>query len=323
MPAPIVQERRVNQAARSEVTSSVASDLDRQGTLAVGTAPVNWNNDDLPNWRPFFQLSNMLEAMSGAGYSGTEYGARFPRDPVELKSELEPRGLSLCGSFQWFHFHHPNVFALELADLDNVLKALSSLDCHNLIVASAMTAERIAIAGQVPEDGGAGLPDQGWSALADGLVKIRDRAATYEVRVHFHNHVGSHVESPAEVERLVEQLPIGVDLCFDTGHYAFGGGDSLHFVERFADKIGYLHLKDVDKSVLKEAQRDHLGFLNALRKFIFCELGQGMVDVPAIVSRLQSSGYTGWIIVEQDTCQGDPTETAARNRKYLQTACGI
>ncbi len=313
----------MDRAATSQTTSSVESDLDRQGTLAIGTAPVNWNNDDLPNWRPLVPLSDMLDAMSSAGYAGTEYGALFPRDPAELRTEIEPRGLSLSGSFQWFHFQHPNVFTLELAELDNVLQALSFLDCHNLIVASAMTAERIAIAGQVPDDGTAGLPDKGWSALTDGLAKIRDRAATYGVHVHFHNHVGSHVESPAEVNRLVRELPSEVDLCFDTGHYAFGGGDSLQFVERHADKIGYMHLKDVDKSVLDEAQREHLGFLNALRRFIFCELGQGMVNIPDIVFGLRSSGYSGWIIVEQDTCEGDPTETARRNREYLNTACGI
>jgi inosose dehydratase len=152
---------------------------------------------------------------------------------------------------------------------------------------------------------------------------VRDRAESLGIHVHFHNHVGSHVESPQEVEYLTQNLPSGVDLCFDTGHFAFGGGDSLKFVEQHAAEIGYLHLKDVDKAILDEARSERLGFLNALKKYVFSELGQGIVDVPAVVSCLQQTGYSGWIIVEQDTCPGDPTLTATRNREYLRSACGI
>jgi len=304
------------QASRTEAVSATTA-------ISVGTAPVNWNNDDLSNWRRRLPLAEMLDAMVNAGYSGTEYGAGFPRDPNELRDELEPRGLLLCGSYQWLHFQHSTVFTLELAELDGVLRALAGLDCRNLIVSSAMTPERIALAGNVPPDGTSGLTPEGWQALADGLAKVRDRAAAWDIRVHYHNHVGSHVESPNEVERLVEVMPNGVDLCFDTGHYAFGGGDPVAFVRRHASLIGYLHLKDVDKTVLAEARAERLGFLNALRRYVFSELGQGAVDVPAIIAALRSANYGGWVIVEQDTCKDDPTKTATRNRTYLRSTCEI
>jgi inosose dehydratase len=323
MPAPTKQERGMDQIRSSSAQSSTLDEKRRETAVSVGTAPVNWNNDDLPNWRPQIPLSEMLDGMASAGYSGTEYGAGFPRDPAELHAELEPRGLQLCGSYHWLHFQHPTVFALELIDLDNVFRALSGLNCHNLIVASAMTPERIAIAGQVPADGKSGLPELGWAALANGLEKVRDRAEAWEIRVHYHNHVGSHVESPDEVKHLVSILPAGVDLCFDTGHYSFGGGDPLSFVRQHSSSIGYVHLKDVDRTVLNEAREQHLGFLNALRRYVFSELGKGAVDIPAVVSTLQAAGYAGWIIVEQDTCEGDPTETAKRNRDYLRSTCGI
>jgi inosose dehydratase len=323
MPAPTNQERGMDQVKASSAQSPTLNPKRPQTAVGVGTAPVNWNNDDLPNWRPQIPLEAMLDAMASAGYSGTEYGAGFPRDVGELRAELEPRSLQLCGSYQWLHFQHPTVFALELIDLDNVFRALSGLNCHNLIVASAMTPERIAIAGQVPADGKSGLPASGWTAMANGLEKVRDRAEAWNIRVHYHNHVGSHVESPDEVEHLVSILPSGVDLCFDTGHYAFGGGDPLSFVRNHSNSIGYVHLKDVDKTVLNQARDQHLGFLNALRLYVFSELGKGGVDIGAVVSTLQSSGYVGWIIVEQDTCEGDPTETAKRNRDYLRSTCGI
>jgi inosose dehydratase len=291
--------------------------------MAVGTAPVNWNNDDLPNWSPPVAFSEMLDAMAAAGYSGTEFGAGFPRDPVELRPELNARGLELCGSYHWFHFQDAKKFTDELDALDSVIQALSSVGCTNLIVASAMTPDRIGVAGRVPADESMSWSAAEWDALQLGLVRIRDRAAAWRIRSHFHNHVGSHVESPSEVERLVALLPEGVDLCFDTGHYAFGGGDPVAFVQRHADRIGYLHLKDVDGNILASAKRSGLGFLDALRQYIFCELGQGAVDIPQIVATLKNTGYSGWVIVEQDTCPGDPTATARRNREFLRNVCGI
>jgi inosose dehydratase len=292
-------------------------------TIAVGTAPVNWNNDDLPNWRPRVPFTNMLDAMASAGYQGTEFGADFPRDPSQLKSELSIRDLERCGSYQWFHFQDPEKFAGEIADLDHVFRALASVGCQNLIVASAMTPERIAIAGRVPGDGSASWSTQAWLRLRDGLAQLRDRAREWQLEVHYHNHVGSHVESPDEVEILMQYLPDEVDLCFDTGHYAFGGGDAADFVRKHSSRIGYLHLKDVDPSALAIARDASLGFLDALRHFVFCELGQGCAGISRIVSTLGTRGYCGWVIVEQDTCPNDPTVTARRNRAFLRDACGI
>jgi inosose dehydratase len=292
-------------------------------SMAVGTAPVNWNNDDLPNWRPPVAFSEMLDAMAAAGYSGTEYGAGFPRDPVELQAEFNARDLELCGSYHWFHFQDAKKFSNELDALDPIFRALSSVGCTNLIVASAMIPERIGVAGRVPTDESMGWSRFEWEALQLGLARIRDRAAGWRITPHFHNHVGSHVESPSEVERLVTLLPEGVDLCFDTGHYAFGGGDPVAFVQRHAGRIGYLHLKDVDENILALAKRSGRGFLDALRQYIFCELGQGAVDIPQIVATLKNTGYSGWVIVEQDTCPGDPTATARRNREFLRSVCEI
>src|SRR3954447_26563127 len=119
MPAPKSQETTVERTTTSQNSSPMTSDVDREVTLSIGTAPVNWNNDDLPNWRPLVPFGKMLDSMAHAGYAGTEYGALFPRNPNELRTELDHRDLRLCGSFLWLHFQHPNVFALELAELDN------------------------------------------------------------------------------------------------------------------------------------------------------------------------------------------------------------
>jgi inosose dehydratase len=292
--------------------------------LAVGTAPANWNNGDLPDWRRPTPFPRILDEMVAAGYAGTEHDRQFPDDPSALRAELDARGLELCASYQWVRLSADAGIAEDLARLDAILAMLVAVDCPTLIVADAMTPERIALAGRVPTDGSAGLNDTEWRRLADNLARVAGRAAAHGIRTCYHNHVGSYVESPHECARLVDLLPdAGAMLCFDTGHYAYGGGDPTDFVRDHGDVIGHLHLKDVDVGVLARARRESWSFADALRRVIFCPFGAGMVDIPAIVRALQAASFDGWVVVEQDTCLGDPTERAAANRAYLRSCCGI
>jgi inosose dehydratase len=283
---------------------------------------VNWNNDDVPGWRPRLPTPALLDAMAASGYAGTEIGGDFPADPALLGTELRDRGLLPIGAYRWLRLADDG-FEDDLPSLERLLDLLQAVGARHLIVAIAMTPERVALAGHVPEDGSAGLDDAGWDRLAANLQAVGALAVQRGIRVHYHNHVGTYVETPAEVERLIAILPDGVDLCFDTGHYAFGGGAPLPFVQDHGARIGYLHLKDVDPAVLSDVRAEGLSFLDALRRFIFCPLGEGMVDVPAVVAALEGLGYQGWFVFEQVTCRADPTETATRNRAYLRDRCGL
>lgn len=293
-------------------------------TPIVGTAPVNWNNDDLKDWRPLVPLHTMLDEMARAGYAGTEYGGTFPRDALEVRRELDARGLRLAGSYQWLHLRDAERLSQELLALDATFATLVDAGSRDLIVADAMTPERIAIAGQVSPDGSNGLDDDGWQRFGGGLDQVGDAASRHGLTVHYHNHVGSFVESPTEVERLLTEIDgLPVDLCFDTGHYAYGGGDPTAFVVEHGDRIGYLHLKDVDGAVLEIAKLHRWSFLEALREYIFSDFGTGIVDIPLVIQALRARNYAGWIIVEQDTCRGPAIESAVTNRQYLRRECGI
>jgi inosose dehydratase len=292
--------------------------------LRVGTAPVNWNNSDVPSWRTPIPFPQILDEMAAAGYAGTEHDRQFPDDPAVLKAELAERGLTLCASYQWIHFSPETGIEQDLAALDGILTLLEALECPVLVVADTMTPERIALAGRVPRDGSASLDGSGWQRLAENLGRVAEQAAARGIRTCYHNHVGSYVESPAECARLVDLLPeTGATLCFDTGHYAYGGGDPTAFVQDHSDLIGHLHLKDVDPDMLDRARLSGWSFVDALRQIIFCPFGTGMVDIPAIVASLQAADFDGWVVVEQDTCPEDPTKRAAANRDYLWSCCGI
>ncbi len=262
--------------------------------------------------------------MRDAGYTATELGGNFPRDSVTLTRELRARHLELCGAYQWLTLRDHTVLESELTAAAPTFELLRAGGCEHLVIADALTSERVDIAGQVPDDGSKSLGVGGFARVAEGISRAANFARTYGLSVHVHNHVGTYIETPTEVDALLANMSTDVaDLCFDTGHYAYGGGDPVAFVRDRAARIGYLHLKDVDGSVLRQARRVGWSFRDALRNHIFSPLGEGMVDVPTIMFDLRRSEYAGWIVVEQDTCPGDATATAARNRRYLDECCGL
>jgi inosose dehydratase len=266
----------------------------------------------------------MLGEAAAAGYAGIEYGDGFPIVPDELRRALDERGLGLAGCYRWLPLRDEEALESDLPTLDALLSLLSAAGGRDLVVADAMTPERIAMAGQVPGDGSRGLDEPAWRSLGETLRMVAERTSTHGIKTHYHNHVGTFVEAPHEVERLLAELRPGlVDLCFDTGHYAYGGGDPTTFVLAHRDLIGYLHLKDVDPAVLHQARGERLGFLDALKRYIFCEFGAGMVDIPRVIDALRDGNYRGWVIVEQDTTPRTAFESAADSRRYLRDKCRI
>ena len=302
----------------------VAADPTGAGAPRVATAPVNWNNVDLAGSVPELAYPDLLDEMVAAGYDATEFGGNFPTDPATLRHDLATRGLRLCGAYYPLPLTDDARLHARRPAFEGLLKLLASAGCHDVIIAFEATPERIALAGHVPADGSAGLSDAEWTQTGRNLATVGEIAAGHGVRAHFHNHVGTHVETPDEVERLIAELTTdAVDICFDCGHYAYGGGDPFAFVHRHRDRIGYVHLKDVDPNVLREARARELSFLEALREFVFCELGHGMVDIAGIVQTLRDGGYSGWLVVEQDTTPRDSTDSARANRAYLRERCGL
>lgn len=293
--------------------------------LHIGTAPVNWNNFDLTDWRDPVPFPRILDEMRAAGYTATEWDASFGDAPDTLNALLAERGMAFVAAYRWVDFQDADAFARDSAELAPVCRTLAAIGVRHLIVADTMRPERIAIAGAVPADGSASLAPEQLDALVANLHELARRAAEAGLSLHYHNHVGSYIEAPAEVAALAERLdPALVDLCFDTGHYAFGGGDALRFLRDQSDRIGILHLKDVDPEVLAEARANGWTFHQSLRHYVFCPLGQGAAGIDRIVATLVERGFPGWVIVEQDTCRGETVaETTANARANLETLRGL
>lgn len=287
-------------------------------TLRLATAPVNWNNFDLPNWRPVVPFPDILDRMGEAGYRSTEYDRSFGLDRGALLDAVQTRGMSYCGAYQWFDFLDEDTFDTELRRLPDGLALLSAIGCRHLIVSDRLRTHRVKLAGFVPEDRSASLCDGEYDTLAANVHRLAERASESGIAVHYHNHVGTCIEAPWEVAALLPRLDRQlVDLCFDTGHYAYGGGVASDFLDDHLSDIGFLHLKDVDQRVLEDARADRWSFLEALRHYVFCPLGDGSADIPGVAAVLVNKDFRGHVVIEQDTCKGDPTTTARQNREFL------
>jgi inosose dehydratase len=282
--------------------------------LRVATAPVNWNNNDLEGWRPVVPFPDILHEMQAAGYRATEWDQNFGTDVETLHRERLRRDIEFVGAYRWLDFANDDRFERDVEAISPFLHTLQGIGASHLIVADTLRPERLAIAGAVPVDGSASLNEGALARVASNVDRLADIAGTFDLSVHYHNHVGSFIETSAEVEALLDHLADSrVDLCFDTGHFAFGGGDALEFLRQYSERVGYIHLKDVDHRVLDQARANRWNFLDALRNYIFSPIGEGNARLEDVIGLLVRDDFQGHVVIEQDTCRGNATENARAN----------
>jgi len=289
--------------------------------MRIATAVVNWNNPDIPDVFPWIPYGEALDHMVEAGYDATEWGPSMPTDPDELGEALAARGLDLVGAFVGLGFRDADRLEPELERAMGIARFLAANGGRVLIAAEAGDDRRRAEAGHV--DSTRGLTDEQWRDLGRGLDELARRLEPMGMALAFHNHVGTYVETPAETARLLDETdPRLVGWCLDIGHLAFGGGNAIDLLPRYADRVRHVHVKDVDAAVLALAKAEGWSFGQALARYIFPPLGQGMARIPEVVTALRNVGYDGWYVIEQDTAP-DPTATARANRLYLEGLLGI
>jgi inosose dehydratase len=294
--------------------------------LRVANAPCSWGALEFDWAGPAPAFAQVLDEMAATGYSGTELGdwGFLPTDPIALRAELDRRQLALIGAFVPVRLSHEADHAAGADAAVRVARLLSATGDRPFVVLSDDTARdpvRTTQAGRVrPEHT---LDSDAWHTLASGanLIAARVRDAT-GLRTVFHHHGATFVETAAEIDELMTRTdPTLVGLCLDTGHASFGGGDPVAILDRWRDRIWHVHLKDCDPQIAARSAREAWDYQASVRHGVFCELGRGRVDFPAVLERLRNTNYDGWLVVEQDVLpsMGSPAESAARNRAYLKT----
>ncbi len=299
--------------------------LHRQGAIlascAVGTVPILWNNVDLADLRAATSANEILDEIARVGYDGTQFGLGFAEGD-DLRRELDRRSLRLAEVYASIPctVDGPTADALEASR--RRLEILHAAGGEVLVVALDVSAGRIETAGRAAGPDVPRLTEPAWTALAALLSTLAGEARALGHSVAWHQHSGTFVETPDELDRLLELVdPALLGICLDVGHYMVGGGDPVAAIERYRDRIVHVHLKDVDPEPFGRLRSGELdGFLAAIRARLFTELGAGILDLRAVLTALARIGYGGWLMVEQDSCWGPPSESAAIGRRVLAQA---
>lgn len=293
--------------------------------IKVANAPCSWGVLEFELEQQASRFDRVLDEMAQAGYAGTELGdwGFMPTDATELQDELRKRNLSMLAAFVPIDLSDQSSHKDGIATAVKTAKLLAQVSSHPFIVLSDDNGKndtRTKMAGRITQD--QQLTEAQWKIFTSGAEAVA-RAVLDEtgVKTVFHHHCAGFIETPAEIERFLQNTnPLLIGLCLDTGHYTFGGGDALEGYKKHADRIWHVHFKDCQRALANESRTEGWDYFESVRKGIFCELGKGEVDFAAIAQELKGKDYSGWIVVEQDVLpgMGTPLDSAIRNRSFLQ-----
>jgi inosose dehydratase len=289
-------------------------------TIRIGTAPDSWGvwfGDD-PRQIP---ASRFLDEVVEAGYEWIELGplGYLPTNPTILRQEIERRGLKVTGSFIMGHIEQPEVFARLEKEALSMGALLQELGARYLILiddtyTDLFTGDRT----WSPR-----LDEEEWKRMVEGANRLgRLARERFGLLLVFHPHAETHIEYEDQIETLLERTdPEYVNLCLDTGHHAYRGGDPVRFLEKHFSRIPYLHLKSVDAEKQKAVSQNGIPFARAVEMGVFCEPSRGVVNFPSLARSLKDLSYDGWLTVEQDMYPVSfekPLPIARQTRQYLR-----
>jgi inosose dehydratase len=263
----------------------------------IAGAPISWGVCEVPGWGYQLRPERVLREMREVGLGATELGPDgfLPSEPAAMAEVLSKHGLHAVGGFTPLLLHVPGHDPMPEVEpiLDSFVAAQASV-----LVLSAAT-------GAMGYDSRSELDDDGWATLLCNLDRLTMLAAPRGVEAVLHPHVGTMIETGADVQRVLDGSSIS--LCLDTGHLLIGGTDPVALARHAPERIAHLHLKDVDSTIAEKVQSGSLTYSEAVRQGMYRPLGTGDVDVAAIVGALRANGYDGWYTLEQVTVlTGDP-----------------
>ncbi len=291
--------------------------------ILIGNAPCSWGVEFAKDPRnPTWQ--SVLKDCAAAGYKGIELGpiGFMPEDPDELAEALAAHDLTLTGGVVFRPFHDPDAWAEVMDAAMRTCKSLVSHRARHLVLIDSISPRRAPTAGRAAE--AEQMDAAEWAAFRNRIVTVAKMGTeVYGLTVSIHAHAAGFIDFEPELERLLDEVDESIlKICFDTGHHSYAGYDPVAFMRRHIGRISYMHFKDIDPEVKARAIANRTGFYEACGQGIFCNLGQGDVDFPAVRQVLLEAGFDGWCTVEQDcdpTLDVRPVEDARANREYLES----
>lgn len=270
---------------------------DSEMNIKIGTNPIAWTNDDLPELGGEISLEQCLQETRKAGYSGTEMGGKFPRSPDKLRKVLAGNDLQLVSGW-WDGKLHENDVETEFTSVLPHLKLLKELGAKHVIYGESSNGRIGSIWNPISQR--PVLTSEEWKPYAAKLTHLSERMADFGVGMAFHHHMGTVIESDEDVDRIMDATGPSVGLAFDTGHCLLSGGDPIALCKRHRNRIVHVHCKDVRTDKLVKARTNDMSFMDAILDGVFTVPGDGGVDFDTILKTLKAIDYSGWLVVEAE-----------------------
>ncbi|SFC91391.1 myo-inosose-2 dehydratase [Clostridium uliginosum] len=292
--------------------------------IKLGIAPIAWTNDDMPDLGKENTFEQCVSEMALAGFTGSEVGNKYPRDVEVLKKAIGLRNIEIASA--WFSSF------LTTKPYEETEKAfIEHRDFLHAMGAKAIVVSEQghSIQGQIDTpifDGKYNFNEEEWKTLSEGLNKLGKLALEKDMKVVYHHHMGTGVQTEEEIDKLMSLTDDKlVYLLFDTGHLVYSGVDPLSILKKYVRRIKHVHLKDIRKKVVEEVKAEKLSFLKGVRRGAFTVPGDGCIDFEPIFKMLNENNYEGWMIVEaeQDPQIANPLEYAIKARKYIKEKANI
>jgi inosose dehydratase len=261
--------------------------------------------------------------MALAGFAGSEVGNKYPREPKVLNRALGLRGLTICNA--WFSSFLTTKPYKEVEEA--FIKHRDFLYAAGArVIGAAEQGHSIQGLDRPIFDDKPVFTDEEWSRLCEGLDKLGKKAAAKGMKLTYHHHMGTGVQTAAEIDLLMENTdPALLGLLYDTGHLVFSGEDHLAVLAKWIRRIGHVHLKDMRPAVRRRAVKEKWSFLTAVKEGVFTVPGDGSIDFEPIFAALKKARYEGWWVVEaeQDPAKANPLEYALKARAYIREKAKI
>ncbi len=292
--------------------------------VKLAMAPIGWTNDDMPDLGAENSFQQCVSEMALAGYTGSEVGNKYPSNPEVLKPMLDIRGIKICN--QWFSSYlaskpfnevekdfRKQLMFLKAVGADVIGPSEQTRSCQGDLKTSVFS-------------GKANFSTDEFKDLCQGMNKLGAIAKNEGMKLAFHHHMGTGVQTMEETDRFLNDTdPDKVHLLYDSGHFAFSGENPVAALKKYISRVGHVHLKDLRNDVFAEVKAKDLPFLDAVRAGVFTVPGDGNIDFPSIFEVLENNDYSGWMVVEaeQDPAKANPFEYATMARKYIKEQTGL
>lgn len=293
--------------------------------IKLGIAPIGWTNDDLPDLGSENTFEQCVSEIALAGFTGTEVGNKYPKDPEVLKKALDLRGIEICNA--WF-----SACFTSKPEADVLAEFVIHRDfLHEMgarVIGAAEVGNSIQGLAEPIFDAKPVYTEEQWTKVIQGYNKMADLADEKGMRLACHHHMGTGIQTMGEIKRFMESVQKNVWLLYDTGHIFYSEGNQeacVTLLSTYADRIAHVHLKDLRPEVVETVRREKMSFLDGVRAGTFTVPGDGATDFRPIFEILETKGYEGWMVVEaeQDPAKANPLEYAIKARRYIAETAGL